>query len=149
MQGSKLPLALIPETPPTSTPCLSSGSLPSPLISPQLWVLPIGPLVHTITVDQNDGQHIILAQHSLRRLALSAHGDLRSFRALHKPSPCAGDRRANRRRANTGRDRAGLGDGAGRGGPEQPAPRRLGPRVVGCFGACVLRSAPALRSPHP
>lgn len=45
--------------------------------SPQLPILPQGPSVHTIAVDQNDGQHVILAQHSrgrvpagLRRLVL-------------------------------------------------------------------------------
>lgn len=36
--------------------------------SPQLSVLPPGPSVHTIAVDQNDGQHVILAQHSPGRV---------------------------------------------------------------------------------
>lgn len=62
------------------------------LVPPQLPILPSGPSVHTIAVDQNDGQHVILAQHSpdrvpagLRRPASSAQLDLRSCCA-HKPS---------------------------------------------------------------
>lgn len=130
--------------PPPLRACIS-GNLPSPLISPQLLVLPTGPSMHTIAVDQNDGQHIILAQHCLYRPALLAQDDLRSCRA-HKPGLCAGDRRVNRRSANTGRDKAGLGEGGG--APELPARRRLVPRVLACFAACVLRSALTLRTPH-
>lgn len=51
-------------------PCLSAwGSLSRYLlVPPQLPILPLGPSVHTIAIDQNDGQHVILAQHSPGRV---------------------------------------------------------------------------------
>lgn len=91
-QGSFAPW-FSPQDVPSSL-CLSLGVAlhlpPSPLNSRSS--LPSDPSVHTIAVDQNYGQHVILAQHSpdrvpagLRRPALSAQLDLWSCCA-DKPS---------------------------------------------------------------
>lgn len=118
MQRSKFNyrLVLIPESHPTPVP-------PPPVFESRVaflhpssplgfWSPQTGPSVHTIAVDQNDGQHIILAQHSLCRPALSAQGDLRSCRG-HKPSLSAPETAGptGTAQTNAGRDRDGLGGG--------------------------------------
>lgn len=96
--------------------------------------------VHTITVDQNDGQHVILAQHSpdrvpagLCRPAISAQLDLRScgarkpsLPALTRPTGAA-QIRGGVGAGSQGRERTGLSSAARRGVAR--VNRRLDPRV--------------------